>query len=157
MSETKSVVQLENVDSRLVEDALRRGVSRRDVLRLAASTGMIAAAGSILAGAGKAHAQTPKKGGRIRAASLSSSAADTLDPAKGALSTDYTRAFMFYSGLTQLDANLAPQLALAEEIRNKRQITSLGQRQGLGLDKRRDVHDRREHCNRRAGRCCWPR
>ena len=122
MSETKSVVQLANVDSRLVEDALRCGVSRRDVLRLAASTGMIAAAGGILAGAGRAHAQTPKKGGRIRAASLSSSAADTLDPAKGALSTDYTRAFMFYSGLTQLDANLAPQLALAEEIRNSKAI-----------------------------------
>ena len=120
MSETGSVVQLEDVDRRQVEDALRRGVSRRDVLRLAASTGMIAAAGSILAGTGKAYAQTPKKGGRIRAASLSSSAADTLDPAKGALSTDYTRAFMFYSGLTQLDASLSPQLALAEEIRNSK-------------------------------------
>ncbi len=97
------------------------GVSRRDVMRLLASGGMMATtAGGLLTAAGNAFAQTPKKGGRIRAASLSSSTADTLDPAKGALSTDYTRAFMFYSGLTQLDATLTPQLALAEEIRNSK-------------------------------------
>jgi peptide/nickel transport system substrate-binding protein len=60
--------------------------------------------------------QPPKRGGRIRVASLSSSTADTLDPAKGALSTDYVRHYMLYSGLTQFDSELRPRLALAESI-----------------------------------------
>jgi peptide/nickel transport system substrate-binding protein len=63
-----------------------------------------------------APAPAPKRGGRIRVASLSSSTADTLDPAKGALSTDYSRHYMLYSGLTQFDSDLRPQLALAESI-----------------------------------------
>ena len=77
---------------------------RRDVLRSLASAGVLAA------GAWPALAQTPRRGGRIRVASMSSSTADTLDPAKGALSTDYARHYMTYSGLTQYDARLAPQL-----------------------------------------------
>jgi peptide/nickel transport system substrate-binding protein len=58
-------------------------------------------------------AAKPRVGGRIRVASLSSSTADTLDPAKGALSTDYIRHYMFYNGLTQLDRNLTARPALA--------------------------------------------
>ena len=65
----------------------------------------------------------PRRGGRIRAASLSSSTADTLDPAKGALSTDYVRHYMFYSGLTQLDSQLNAQPDLAERIESADQIT----------------------------------
>ncbi|AOF95161.1 ABC transporter substrate-binding protein [Sphingobium sp. RAC03] len=65
----------------------------------------------------------PRRGGRIRAASLSSSTADTLDPAKGALSTDYIRHYMFYSGLTQLDGQLNPRPDLAERIESADQIT----------------------------------
>jgi peptide/nickel transport system substrate-binding protein len=61
-------------------------------------------------------AQTPKRGGRIRVASIASSTADTLDPAKGALSTDYARHYMFYSGLTQYDGALRAQPALAESF-----------------------------------------
>lgn len=95
--------------------------SRRDLLRLIASSGVIAAtSGGLLTVTGDAVAQTPKKGGRIRVASLSSSAADTLDPAKGALSTDYSRAYMFYNGLTQFDASLFPHPSLAEEIRHSK-------------------------------------
>jgi peptide/nickel transport system substrate-binding protein len=62
----------------------------------------------------------PRRGGRIRVASLSSSNADTLDPARGALSTDYARHYSIYSGLTQYDSNLDPQLALAESISDER-------------------------------------
>lgn len=58
----------------------------------------------------------PRRGGRIRVACPSSSTADTLDPAKGAIATDYARHNLLYSGLTELDTNLAPQLALAEAI-----------------------------------------
>ena len=65
----------------------------------------------------------PRIGGSIRVASLSSSTADTLDPAKGALSTDYVRHFMFYSGLTQLDRAMNPRPALAERIESRDQQT----------------------------------
>jgi peptide/nickel transport system substrate-binding protein len=114
-------ISIDPADQRRLAEALQRGASRRDVLRLMLSMGVMASsAGSLLAFATDAHAQTPKRGGRVRAASLSSSTADTLDPAKGALSTDYARHNMLYSGLTQLDASLTPQPALAEEIRNEK-------------------------------------
>jgi peptide/nickel transport system substrate-binding protein len=58
-------------------------------------------------------AAKPRRGGRIRVASTSSSTADTLDPARGSLSTDYARHYMVYSGLTQYDSALGAQLALA--------------------------------------------
>src|SRR5207247_7105423 len=43
---------------------------------------------------------------------------DTLDPAKQSNSTDYARCNMFYNTLTELDSQLAPKLALAEQIAN---------------------------------------
>ena len=91
---------------------------KRDSLKLMLGMGVMASAGGVLTLPGSALAQTPKKGGRVRAATTSSSTADTLDPAKGSTATDYTRHNMFYSGLTQLDGTLTPQPALAEEIRN---------------------------------------
>ena len=116
--------QLHSGDGPRIAAALGRGATRREMLRLMLSMGIVATStGAILTAAGNAHAQAPRKGGRIRVASLSSSAADTLDPAKGSLSTDYTRHNMLYSGLTQLDASLTPQLALAEEIRNDKATT----------------------------------
>ena len=119
MSERKTSIELDAADRMRVADALRHGASRRDVLRLMLSMGlMTTSATTLLSMATEAHAQTPKRGGRVRAATTSSSTADTLDPAKGALATDYTRHNMFYSGLTQLDGSLTPQPALAEEIRN---------------------------------------
>lgn len=96
--------------------------SRREVLRGLAAAGALATLSGIGAAPGFAAAQTPKRGGRIRVASLASSTADTLDPAKGALSTDYTRHNMIYSGLTQYDSRLQPQLALAEEIQDSGRI-----------------------------------
>jgi peptide/nickel transport system substrate-binding protein len=104
--------------------AMRRGASRRELLGLLAGLGIAGSFGaSLIAGAGAALAQTPKKGGRIRVAGFSSSTADTLDPAKQSLSTDYVRCTMFYSGLTELDDRLVPQLALAESIENDKATT----------------------------------
>lgn len=124
MDGSKKVIRLDAADQRRVLQALEHGASRRDVLRILLGMGVAAAsAGSLLAISSKAHAQAPKKGGRIRAATTSSSTADTLDPAKGANATDYTRHNMFYSGLTQLDGSLTPQMALAEEIRNDKATT----------------------------------
>ena len=101
--------------------ALHRGASRRDVLAMLMAGGMQAAlAGSIAGVAATAHAQTPRKGGRIKVAGAASGVSDTLDPAKGSNHTDYIRACMFYNGLTSLDGSLAPQLELAEEFTHAR-------------------------------------
>ena len=68
---------------------LQRGASRRDVLAMLMAGGMQATlAGSIAAVATSAHAQTPRKGGRIRVAEAASSVSDTLDPAKQSSGTD---------------------------------------------------------------------
>ena len=108
-------------------------MQRRDVLRTLVAAGMYTAAGRLrLARSTAASAPTPKKGGRIRVASLSSSTADTLDPAKGALSTDYARHYMIYSGLTQFDSNLRPHLALAEDIQTSdRTLWTIRLRKGV--------------------------
>ena len=96
---------------------------KRNSLKLMLGVGAMASAGGILTFPGSALAQAPKRGGRVRAATSSSSTADTLDPAKGGTGGDYTRHNMLYSGLTQLDASLTPQPALAEEIRNDKALT----------------------------------
>jgi peptide/nickel transport system substrate-binding protein len=93
-------------------------MQRRELLRALAAAGMYATLGGVAPRSAEADVETPRRGGRIRVASLSSSTADTLDPARGALSTDYARHYMLYSGLTQFDSQLAPQLALAEDIQS---------------------------------------
>ena len=98
------------------------------------------------AAAREALAQTPRRGGRIRVAGVSTSTSDTLDPAKQSLSTDYARCNMFYNGLTSLDGRLAPQPALAEswETPGRHQLDlqaaqgrRLPRRQGAGRRRRR--------------------
>jgi peptide/nickel transport system substrate-binding protein len=104
-------------DSHRLFGALQRGASRRDVLAMLLAGGMQAGlAGSLATLATTAHAQTPRKGGRITAATNSSGVNDTLDPARQANQMDYCRGFMFYNGLTSLDGSLTPQPALAEEF-----------------------------------------
>lgn len=73
------------------------------------------AAGAVLSPADRLIGKT-RTGGRIRVAGISSSTADTLDPAKGGNSSDYMRLFMLYSGLTQYDGALRAQPGLAEAI-----------------------------------------
>ena len=104
-----------------LEELTLRGASRRDVLRALAAGGVMSLTGAgLLARTGTALAQgTPKQGGKIRVATQSASASDTLDPAKGALSTDYVRANMFYNGLTELDSHLGAKMALAESVETK--------------------------------------
>ncbi|WP_109479214.1 ABC transporter substrate-binding protein [Paraburkholderia sp. C35] len=106
-----------------LEELTRRGASRRDVLRAMAAGGLMSLTGAgLLAASSGAFAQTqarPKQGGKIRVATQSASAADTLDPAKGALGTDYVRANMFYNGLTELDSHLGAKMALAESLDTK--------------------------------------
>jgi peptide/nickel transport system substrate-binding protein len=96
-----------------------QGVSRRQVLRGMMTSGLVAAGSGVLVpGSSLAFADTAKgaRGGKIKVASQSGSTADTLDPAKGSGSTDYTRQYMFYNGLTMLDESLAPKMVLAESF-----------------------------------------
>jgi peptide/nickel transport system substrate-binding protein len=104
------------------KDSEMPDLDRRSLLRAIAGAGLSMSVGGILMLPGMAHATTPKQGGRIRVASLSSSIADTLDPAKGNLSTDYARHYMLYSGLTQYDESLSAQPALAESIISDDQV-----------------------------------
>lgn len=97
--------------------ALNRGATRRDVLAILAAGGMQLALASSLAGvATRAHADTPRRGGKIRVAGDNTSASDTLDPAKQSNKTDYCRGTMLYNNLTELDATLTPQPSLAESF-----------------------------------------
>ncbi|MFS8934071.1 ABC transporter substrate-binding protein [Cupriavidus taiwanensis] len=117
MSDSRN--QLENFvgpgESLRLMDALKRGATRRDVLKMLLAGGMQATLAGGLAGvAVGAHAQTPKRGGRIRVAVGTASASDTLDPAKQSNQNDYVRCNMVYNGLTSLDRSLAPRAALAE-------------------------------------------
>ena len=106
-------------DAAYIERALRRGASRRELMHWLVAAGMsVTAGGSVLTASTRALADTPKKGGRLRVAGFASSTTDTLDPAKGSNSTDYSRDTTFYNGLTVLDEHLAPQLDLAESIEN---------------------------------------
>jgi peptide/nickel transport system substrate-binding protein len=85
--------------------------ARRDALRRLGTAGILLSSAGLLQAA-----PAPRRGGSLTIATQSSSTADTLDPARAALSTDYVRAHMFYSGLTTLDRELVPQMALAEDI-----------------------------------------
>ncbi|EUC19490.1 UNVERIFIED_ORG: peptide/nickel transport system substrate-binding protein [Burkholderia sp. CF145] len=122
MSIDKSPEAVAHAGIRL-EELTRRGASRREVLRAMAAGGLMSLSGAgLLASSGAAFAQQqgkPKQGGKIRVATQSSSSADTLDPAKGALGTDYVRANMFYNGLTELDPHLGAKMALAESLETK--------------------------------------
>ncbi|KRD56160.1 MULTISPECIES: ABC transporter substrate-binding protein [Acidovorax] len=104
-------------ESLRVMDSLKRGATRRDVLAMLTACGMQATVAGSMAGlATSAHAQTPRRGGRIRVAGATAAATDTLDPAKQSNQTDYSRGNMLYNGLTALDGSLTPQPALAESF-----------------------------------------
>ncbi|MER5173500.1 ABC transporter substrate-binding protein [Thioclava sp. GXIMD2076] len=104
-------------DDAMVENMIRRGASRRDLLKMLMASGVgMAAGGSLLLGANKAVAATPVSGGVLKAAGWSSSTADTLDPAKASLSTDYVNCCAFYNRLTFLDEQGQVQMELADTI-----------------------------------------
>jgi peptide/nickel transport system substrate-binding protein len=88
------------------------------MMRVLAGTGMMAVTGGGLLSVSAAAlaADTPKKGGSIRVAYDAGSVSDTLDPALGSTGSDYIRFFMFYSGLTQFDESLTPQMNIAESV-----------------------------------------
>ena len=107
-------------DDAMVESAIRRGASRRDLMKMMLAGGAAFAAGGVVFGrASSAVAATPVKGGSLKAAGWSTSTADTLDPAKASLSTDYVRCCSFYNRLTFLDQSGVPKMELADSIESK--------------------------------------
>jgi peptide/nickel transport system substrate-binding protein len=117
---TDKITNWTKADDAMVENAIRRGATRRDLLKLMLAGGVAASAGGIVLGrASQAVAATPVSGGAFKAAGWSSSTADTLDPAKASLSTDYVRCCSLYNRLTFLDKSGAPQMELAESIESK--------------------------------------
>lgn len=114
---TKTPTNWTGRDDAMVESMIRRGATRRDLLRMLMASGVTAAAGgSLLMKASAAYAQTPTTGGTLKAAGWSSSTADTLDPAKATLSTDYVRCCAYYNRLTFLNSAGAVEMELAESI-----------------------------------------
>ncbi|OZI23270.1 ABC transporter substrate-binding protein [Bordetella genomosp. 9] len=85
--------------------------TRRDFFSMCGSAGALASLPSF------AWAQeTPKKGGNVRFAVQNGSVSDTLDPAKGAHSGDWTKQFCIFNALTEFNDSLIPDLALAERL-----------------------------------------
>ncbi|HEY0294826.1 MAG TPA: ABC transporter substrate-binding protein [Bordetella sp.] len=60
--------------------------------------------------------EAPKKGGHVKFAVQNGSVSDTLDPAKGAHSADWTKQFCLFNALTEFNDSLIPDLALAERL-----------------------------------------
>lgn len=84
----------------------------------------IASAGMLALPGGKSDAlAVPKRGGSIRVAMAASSTNDAIDPAKGAIATDYMRHFCLYSGLTRMETDLKVKLDLAERLESADRIT----------------------------------
>lgn len=108
---------LDRCDHARIGQALSCSASRRDILSLLAAVGMpVGIAGGVASLSMSAHAQVPRRGGRIRVAGAVATAAETLDPAKQTNQMDYVRGLMLYNGLTALDSALMPQPALAESF-----------------------------------------
>ncbi|RFB79817.1 ABC transporter substrate-binding protein [Methylovirgula sp. 4M-Z18] len=107
-------------DDAMIENAIRRGATRRELLQMMLAGGVtLAASSAILGRSGAALAATPVKGGALKAAGTSASTADTLDPAKASLSTDYVRICAFYNRLTFLDKSGTAQMELADSFDTK--------------------------------------
>ena len=115
-------------------------ISRRAVVGGLAGVGALA-----LGGCGaSSQRRAPAIRGSIRVATQLSSTNDTLDPAKGATATDYTRHFMLYNGLTTIeDESLVATPSLAQTIES-------ADRQNWYFDLRRGVrfHDGSELTSR---------
>jgi peptide/nickel transport system substrate-binding protein len=106
-----------NSDDAMLENAVRRGATRRELLHMLLAGGMAMSAGTVMLGrASDAVAATPVAGGHLKVAGFTSSTADTLDPAKASNSTDYSRCCALYSRLSVLDKSGQTQMELAERI-----------------------------------------
>ena len=115
-------------------------------------------AGLLALRGGGAALALPRKGGAIRVATQSVSTGDTLDPAKGGLSTDYVRHYMLYSGLTRTGTDMIARPSLAETIETADRITwhfklrrGIHFHDGAELTSADVVHSLRRHSDPKLG------
>lgn len=108
--------------SDLINELLRRGYTRRDVLKGAAGFAGAVTLGSFLAACGgggtttsasPSAAGSPKKGGSLKVGIVGGSAKDTADPQLAAFEPDIAIQYIMYEGLTtfDLDARVTNQMA----------------------------------------------
>ncbi len=117
-------LDLDRADQALVEKAVRKGYSRREILKLMMATGVTAAtANHLFSSGGAVLAATPKKGGSIRVASNLHGPDDQLDPTLFTSTIDYSRGRATYNGLLQLSNELEPQPELAESFESNSDAT----------------------------------
>ena len=104
-------------DSSKIEEALRRGATRREALAmLMASGATLGLAGTMVTSVEKAMAATPKRGGQVRFAWSQHGPGDTLDPIIHTNSLDYTRGRMTYNNLCRIGEDLSAGPELAESF-----------------------------------------
>ena len=100
-----------------LQEALHRGATRRDAIKMLTSAGLgVAAAAGFVTAASEVLAATPVKGGSVRAASSVHGPDDTMDPASATSNIDYFRHRAHYNSLVQLNDDIVPQPELAEEF-----------------------------------------
>jgi peptide/nickel transport system substrate-binding protein len=101
---------------RCFQDYLKGRISRREFIHymLALGVSMSAIASMLSSPKAARAAETPKRGGRVRAAFTTARPEDTLDPAKALYTQDYARGFQIYNTLVKASENLTPEPELAE-------------------------------------------
>ena len=109
--------QLLTSDQQRLHRMLKKGATRRDMMRWMLAGGLAASTSSLIIGsATRAYADTPKSGGKMTFAFDQHSPADTLDPILFTNTIDYFRGRMYYGSLVRLTNNLGYEPELAEEI-----------------------------------------
>ena len=105
-------------------DAPSGGLTRRSVLKAAASGAMLATGGSMLAACGGSASSTSstevagqiKRGGVLRVGVAGGGSTDTVDALNWISNADGARVFQLYNSLVEFDSNAQPRLSLAEEL-----------------------------------------
>ena len=111
-------------DRDLVGKLVKGGITRREMLKLSAVTGVSLTVAEHLLFDGKAAiAATPKKGGTVRFAASAHGPADTMDPAQATSTIDYTRHRVVYNSLIQLGNDLSPMPELATSFESNSNAT----------------------------------
>ena len=104
-----------------------RGLTRRDLLKLAGGSALVVSGGQFLWACGSTppsasnassspSTSTPRVGGSLRVGVIGGGNADNLDPYHLYSNIDAMRYFQLYESLTAFDSMAIPQLLLAEEI-----------------------------------------
>ncbi|MGF1609352.1 MAG: ABC transporter substrate-binding protein [Kiloniellales bacterium] len=115
---------LRPADASVIENAIRRGATRRELLGMLMAAGMTAAVGgSVITAAKRAVAATPKKGGDVRFAWAQHGPSDTFDPILNTNSLDYARSRLTYNNLTRFKEDLTVEPELAEEYSSNADAT----------------------------------